>query len=67
MISFLMFCLSGLLDFPKSFDRAGGIFVGIAVQGVFLIFIVSALLILGKVLRSTNVKNEHNEIVSHCL
>jgi hypothetical protein len=38
----------GLLNFPKSFDDAGGILVGIVVQASLIVFIVAALLILGK-------------------
>ena len=37
---------AGLLNFPKAFDEAGGIGVATAVQGVLMIFIVLALLIL---------------------
>ncbi len=37
-----------MLNFPKSFDDAGGILVGIVVQASLIVFIVAALLILGK-------------------
>jgi amino acid permease len=33
---------AGLLNFPKSFDEAGGVVVGLVVQAVLLVFILAA-------------------------
>ena len=48
MVSEIFALLPGLLNFPKAFDEAGGILVGIVVQASLIVFIVAALLILGK-------------------
>ena len=37
---------AGLLNFPKSFDEAGGILVALIVQAILLVFILIALLAL---------------------
>ena len=37
---------AGLLNFPKAFDKAGGVGVGLAVQAVLLVFILIALVVL---------------------
>ena len=37
---------AGLLNFPKAFDKAGGVGVGLSVQAVLLVFILIALLVL---------------------
>jgi len=39
---------AGLLNFPKSFDTAGGVLVAVMVQAVLLVFIMSALVILAR-------------------
>ncbi len=48
IVSAIFAFLPGLLNFPKAFDEAGGILVGIVVQASLIVFIVAALLILGK-------------------
>ncbi|XP_064611392.1 sodium-coupled neutral amino acid transporter 7-like [Liolophura sinensis] len=37
---------AGLLNFPDAYHQAGGVVIALALQGVFLVFIVAALLIL---------------------
>merc|ERR1719507_286188 len=37
---------AGLLNFPKAFDTAGGVAAAVIVQGVLLVFIMTALIIL---------------------
>ena len=37
---------AGLLNFPKAFDKAGGVGVGLSVQAVLLVFILIALVVL---------------------
>ena len=39
---------AGLLNFPKAFDKAGGVAVAVLVQAVLLVFIMAALIILAK-------------------
>ena len=37
---------AGLLNFPKAFDKAGGVGVGLSVQAILLVFILIALVVL---------------------
>ena len=37
---------AGLLNFPRAFEAAGGVGVGVAVQTVLLAFILAALVVL---------------------
>ena len=37
---------AGLLNFPRAFDKAGGVGVGLSVQAVLLVFILIALVVL---------------------
>ena len=39
---------AGLLNMPKAFDQAGGVMTAVLVQGVLLVFIMMALLILAQ-------------------
>ena len=39
---------AGLLNFPKAFDTAGGVTAAVMVQGVLLVFIMTALIILAR-------------------
>lgn len=47
---------AGLLNFPKQFDRAGGVLTAVLVQAVLLVFIMFALVILAK---TANIKNSN--------
>ena len=64
---FFFFPSSGLLNFPKAFDNAGGLALALIVQVVLLVFIVAALQILAYASdRPSSVSSTIEEVMGAC-
>ncbi|XP_011305604.1 putative sodium-coupled neutral amino acid transporter 7 [Fopius arisanus] len=57
---------AGLLNFPLAFDKSGGIFSAVIIQGIFLVFITTALIILAACSDMTNTSSMPDTLAGLC-